>query len=165
MHFIYQKECRKSLGCVLYIRCALSKNTIFNLNVLLTLCLEYFFFNWSYIKWCMNISAIIRMLKWSRLLPLNFVTMSHSNWNHLHLFAFLNFQQIASHLTCLGLCTRVVQFVLVADKTILGLIFSWVLQFHCISITQPVVVFFPLSYCRWTMGKLEATISGDIVSC
>lgn len=142
------------------------KNRLFNLNVLLALYWEYFFFKWSHISWCTNISGIISNAERKQT-----TSTKSCNYESQLVKSFIPTSLYKRSGNCFSLqrprfVTRVVHFVLVAEIVVPGhIFFSWVLQFHCISITQPVVHILSITILQMDNGQLEAAVSGDMVSC
>lgn len=100
------------------------KNRLFNLNILLALYLEYFFFKWSYISWCMNISGTISNAERKQ-------TTSTKSCNYesqpLKPFIPTCLYKLSANRFSLQrpkFFTRIVHFVIVAEKAELGHIFS-----------------------------------------
>ena len=115
-----------------------TKNRLFNLTVLLALYLEYFFFKWSYIKWCTNISAIISNAKGSRLHPLNLVTIVtaiETVYTYLSLETFSKLLLTSEARVCYQGST----FCTCGRQRGTGTCFLSSSQFHCVCITQPAV--------------------------
>ena len=133
------------------------KNILFNLNVwvLLALYLEYFFLTWSYISWCMNISGIISNAERKQT-----TSTKTCNYESQPLKPFTPTCLYKLSASCFSLqkprfVTRVVHFVLVADKAVLGHIFSRVFQFHCVSIMQPVVHILSIIILQMDNGQIR----------
>jgi len=99
------------------------KNRLFNLNAFLALYLEHFFFKWSRISWCTNISGIISNAERKQ-------TTSTKSCNYesqlVKLFIPTNLYKRSGN--CFSLqwprfVTRVVHFVLVAEIVVPGTFF------------------------------------------